>query len=171
MSTRFYSSSSALLLAGGEKATSANGLYHYIELGGVRFANDNEEGVYCTDRGDVLLARSPHVNPLLITRITSRQEVCVALRNFGEYWYNTAHAIVSPMPPKGRFNHLIECEGSCLEDIQELHRRICSGNIRPSSDYCAPQIPPPARHLRQLASEAITIIRQSVREYMRRQGF
>lgn len=61
-----------------------------------------------------------------------------------------------------------QLRGKTVEDVRELNSLIREGKIWPKKDYEAPQMPPPARHLRQLCSEAWILICREVSDCIHR---
>ena len=166
MSVRFVSDKERLINAGGKETSSPNGLCHWIDMPRARFMDDSPAEIFCDHNGDILTARNPDIDRGLITRITAYQDVFLAKRRLGEYRCGSAYGVVRKQEG-GRYNYHIQYVGVTLEDIQELHRLICAGQIWPVVDNESEQVPPPCRHLRQLAREAWAIIRRDIHNRLR----
>lgn len=90
----------------------------------------------------------------------------------GEYRLRTAkvHLTLRPSSNHGRYEYLMELEGVNLDDLVGLYTLIRAGKIWPEVSFEEAQVPPPARHLRQLLREAWAIICREVSAKFRRLG-
>jgi hypothetical protein len=80
-------------------------------------------------------------------------------RVIGEYRRRTAIAVVN----RGADGwHHMNLRANKLVDLFDLRDEIRAGTIYPERSYEEVQVPPPARHLRQLFGEACAIIRRDV---------
>jgi hypothetical protein len=88
-------------------------------------------------------------------------------RQLGFYRYKSATAELSEIGGKNCHYH-VKVLAETLEDAKELNFLIREGKIWPAIDYEQVQVPPPARHLRQLGREAWALIRREVSDRLYR---
>lgn len=82
-------------------------------------------------------------------------------RQLGFYRFKSATANLEEIGGKECHYHM-QLRAKNVEDAKELNFLLREGKIWPAIDYEQAQVPPPARHLRQLISEAWALIRRDV---------
>ncbi len=97
----------------------------------------------------------------LVENFTSFENVTCGSRPIGEYRYRTAKAVLSYH--QGGYTYHIKYVGKKVEDIAELHRRICEGTIHPYADHMAPLVPPPHRRFGVVLRELLAVVRRDIR--------
>ncbi|KKW23616.1 MAG: hypothetical protein UY70_C0004G0011 [Candidatus Kaiserbacteria bacterium GW2011_GWB1_52_6] len=85
-------------------------------------------------------------------------------RTTGEYRYRSAFAIVER---NAACLHNVRLMATNVCDLSDLYREIRAGEIYPVRSYEEQQVPPPARHLRQLLTEGWVIIRRDISQRLR----
>lgn len=82
-------------------------------------------------------------------------------RQLGFYRYKSATANLEEIGGKD-CHYYAKFLGKDVEDVKKLYFLLREGKIWPAIDYEKAQVPPPARHLRQLGQEAWALIRREV---------
>ena len=88
-------------------------------------------------------------------------------RQLGFYRYKSATANLEEVGGKDGHYHM-KLRAKNVEDAKELNFLLREGKIWPAIDYEKAQVPPPARHLRQLGQEAWALIRREVSDSLYR---
>jgi len=88
-------------------------------------------------------------------------------RQLGFYRFKSATANLEEVGGKDAHYHM-KLRAKNMEDAKELNFLLREGKIWPAIDYEKAQVPPPARHLRQLGQEAWALIRREVSDRLYR---
>ena len=162
---RLYFDLDELKAAGGVVDRSPNGLFANVRLPDgftIALPEDNDPCLEMPD--DLLFAEVPkRLDKKLIKKFTCYVNISTAARQIGEYQYKRARGNVVPGAGKGNWEYQFRYVSTNLEDMKELHRLICEGQIWPVGDHGAKMSPSPARHVRQLLAEIWEITCRDVR--------
>lgn len=114
---------------------------------------------YMLDGGALPCQDVPESLKAFVLKVSYRERLAGRVyRKLGCYSLKSATAELSM---GGDCQH-VDITAQSLYDAKELYLLISEGKIWPSHDYSQDQVPPPARHLRQLIREAWALIRREV---------
>ena len=171
LSVRLHLSLPQLLEAGHAVVqTSKEHGYNSIMLGRLRVSVSEDKAFIDLRSGELSGIELPsELDRKFIENITCHDLFhIVALRRTGEYRYRKTTAVLDKTSVGKEYMYSLKITGMDLNEMHQLYRDVRGGRIWPVIDYESEMVPPPARHLRQLAREAWAIIRRDTTLRLRR---